>query len=177
NKKLAKEGRTISIGLNQSVNRDNVIGFLKSTNDYYGENGSIDSTQIVDQQKNNRTESNVFNSNIAYTEPLSDALKLAINYRFNLNNSKSSLLSFNQNGGGYNDLDSTFSNDFKLDQMLNEVGATLNYKKDKNTLNITMSAANVNFKQIDQFSDDILNRDFINLNPRANWTYAFSNQK
>jgi len=177
NKKLAKEGRTISIGLDQRVGQDNALGFLMSENEFYGEDGAIDSIQIIDQQKNNRTESVVFNSNIAYTEPLSEFWKLSVNYRFNLNNSQSSLLSYNQNGGGYNELDSTFSNDFKLDQLLNELGATLNFKKDKNTLNMTMSAANVNFKQIDQFSDDILNRDFINLNPRVNWTYAFSNQK
>src|SRR5690606_12739992 len=177
NKKLAKEGRTISVGLDQRVGQDNSLGFLKSENEFFGDGGVVDSVQIIDQQKNNRTESVVFNSNIAYTEPLSEFLKLAFNYRFNLNNSKSSLMSYNQTGGGYNELDSIFSNDFKLEQMLNQLGATLNYKKDKNTINITMSAANVNFKQIDQFSGDILDRDFINLSPRASWVYAFSNQK
>src|SRR5690606_16193873 len=71
NKRLNKTGRTVSIGLNQASNRNNNEGLLYSQTDYYGNNETLDSTRLIDQQKLNNTNSNTINSNIAYTEPLS----------------------------------------------------------------------------------------------------------
>lgn len=177
NKKLAKKGRTLSIGLDQSIDQNNVNGFLFSENEYYKKTGELDSIQVIDQEKKNDSESVVFNSNIAYTEPLSSALKLALNYRFNLNNSQSSLLSYNQGNGNEPILDNDFSNDFKLNQLLNQAGLTLNYTGEKNRVNIGMAAANVNFKQKDQFKEEVLERNFVDLNPNVRWNYKISNQQ
>lgn len=177
NKKLQKEGRTLSVGLDQAINQNNSNGLLLSENEYYKKTGELDSIQTIDQKKENSSENLVFNSNVAYTEPLTKALKLALNYRFNLNNSQSSLLSYNQNNGSFTQLDSAYSNDFKLNQLLNQVGLTLNYTKAKSRINIGFSAANVDFKQADQFSKEVLERSFINYNPNVRWDYKISNQQ
>lgn len=178
NKKLRKKGRTLSIRVRQTLDDDDTEGFLNAQNDYYGSGGVLDSTQLIDQQKINNTNTSVFSSNIVYTEPIVEHLTLAFDYRFNLNNGTSNLLSYNKSpSGAYNELDSLYSNDFKLDQLSNQLGATLNYNNDKNQINVGLSAADVNFKQVDRFSDDVLKRSFVNLNPNARWTHKFSQQK
>lgn len=178
NKRLAKKGRTISINIDQRVDNDDKEGFLNSQNEYYDTQGQLDSTQVIDQRKVNLVNNSFFGSNIAYTEPLSEFLTLAFNYRFNYSNGKSNLLSYNRSfNGEYNSLDSLYSNNFDLDQISNQVGTTLNYNKDKNTLSLGFAAADVNFKQIDRFHDEIMKRSFVNLNPNARWTYKFSGQK
>jgi hypothetical protein len=103
---------------------------------------------------------------------------LAFNYRFNLNNGKSNLLSYNKSANGeYNSLDSLYSNMFDLEQISNQVGTTLNYNAEKNTVSLSVNAANVDFKQIDRFHNETMKRSFINLSPNARWTYKFSGQK
>jgi hypothetical protein len=178
NKRLPKKGRTLSLNIEQYINRDDREGFLNSQNEYYGNQGVLDSTQLISQRKMNTIESSVFSSNIAYTEPLLESLTLAFNYRFNLNNGKSNLLSYNQSvNGEYNDLDSLYSNKFDLEQISNQVGTTLNYNKEKNTISLGVSAANVNFKQIDHFHNETIKRSFVNWNPNARWSHKFSAQK
>lgn len=178
NRKLRKKGRTISINIDQRVDNQDKEGFLNSQNEYYGNQGQLDSTQIIDQRKANVINSSFFGSNIAYTEPLSASLTLAFNYRFNYNNGKSNRLSYNRSANGeYNSLDSLYSNNFDLDQVSNQIGTTFNYNKVKNTLSLGFAAANVNFKQIDRFHNETIKRSFINLNPNARWTYKFSAQK
>jgi len=178
NKRLNKTGRTVSIGLNQASNRNNNEGLLYSQTDYYGNNETLDSTRLIDQQKLNNTNSNTINSNIAYTEPLSKNVTLAFNYRFNLSNRTSDLRSYNRSpNGDYSDIDSLYTNDFKLDQLTNLLGTTLNYKKDKNQLAVTFGAADVRFKQIDRFNNDRMERKFVNYSPSARFTRKFSAQK
>lgn len=178
NKRLAKKGRTISINIDQRVDNDDKEGFLNSQNEYYDTQGQLDSTQIIDQRKVNLINNSFFGSNVAYTEPLSEFLTLAFNYRFNYSNGKSNLLSYNRSlNGEYNSLDSLYSNNFDLDQISNQVGTTLNYNKLKNTLSLGFAASDVNFKQIDRFHNETMKRSFVNLSPNARWTYKFSGQK
>lgn len=178
NKKLRKKGRTLSVNLNQRVSKDNTDGFLNTENEFYGEQGVLDSVQLIDQRKVNAIENSAFMSNIAFTEPLSKTLTLAFNYRLSLNQGKSNLLSYNQSiNGEYNDLDSLYSNNFNLNQVSNQVGTTLNYNSQKNTVSITFNAADINFKQIDLFHNETIKRSFVNLNPNARWTYKLSQQK
>ena len=178
NKKLRKKGRTLSVNINQRVSKKNADGFLNTENEFYGKLGVLDSLQIIDQRKLNTTENTVFTSAIAITEPLSKSLTLAFNYRLNVNQGKSDLKSFNQSVNGvYNDLDSLYSNNFNLNQLSNQVGATLNYNSQKHTVSITFNAADVKFKQIDLFHNETVKRSFVNLNPNARWNYKISQQK
>lgn len=178
NKKLKKKGRTLSINVSQSINNDDKEGFLNSENSFYGNQDVLDSLQTVDQRKTSKTENSVFSSNVAYTEPLSKALTLAFNYRFNYNQGKSDLRSYNQGANGdYTDLDSLYSNDFDLNQTSNQLGTTLNYKTEKNQLSLGFNGADVNFKQIDRFHEETIKRSFVNLNPSARWTYKVSGQQ
>ncbi|WP_316810354.1 outer membrane beta-barrel family protein [Pedobacter heparinus] len=177
-KKLKKKGRTLSVNLSEAVNKNDTKGFLNSTNEFFNEQGTRDSIQTVNQYKTNHSTSSVFNTNITYTEPLSKTLTLAINYALNVNNSNSNRKSFNQSASGqYDVFDSQFSNDFSLDQLSNQGGATFNYNKKKTIITFGTKVSAVDFKQFDAYTDQTFKRDFINWNPQATFQYRFSQQK
>lgn len=175
-KKLRKKGRTVSWELNETFDQSQASGFLYSENSFY-DGGVVDSILVVDQFKNNASRSSVFNSNITYSEPFSDALSLVTNYRFTANNGTSLRQSFNPVGGNYSALDSMFSNDFKLNQLVNQLGAVLNYRKGKSTLNFGTRLSLVQFDQTDRYTDNRFARNFANHNPQLRWQYRFSPQK
>ena len=177
NKRLKKKGRTLSVSLDQRISDSDRKGFLNSESEFFRP-GKPDSTHVIDQRKENDVTSSVFSSNINITEPLSEFLTWSLNYRFNLNKGRSNLLSYNRSAGGaYDQLDSLYSNEFDLDQLTHAVGTSLNYKKDKHTVNVGLSGADVTFKQNDLFLDDFVKRSFVNLNTNARWQYNFSQQK
>lgn len=177
-KKLKKKGRTLSLTLGQRFNDDETQGYLNSDNSFFNTLGAIDSIQQIDQYKTNFSVSSGFNSNLAYSEPLSKAFSLILNYGLNLTQSHSDRKSFNQSATGkYDVLDQQFSNDFQLGQTSNQVGAIFNYRKNKNIINFGTRVSSVDFKQTDLYTAKVYNRDFLNWLPQASFQHNFSKQK
>jgi hypothetical protein len=147
-------------------------GYLKSNIDFY-KAGAVDSTQITDQYKTSAILSSVVNSNIAYSEPLSGKIAVLFNYGLGINNSTSNNQSFNPTAPGvYNQLDSAYSNNYRFNQLTNQFGAILNYKYKKSVFNFGSKASLVNFKQTDEYTGDLLTRNFVNWAPQALYRYA-----
>ncbi|MCZ4243319.1 outer membrane beta-barrel family protein [Pedobacter punctiformis] len=178
-KRLKKKGRTLSLNLSQSASKNKTNGYLNTSNDYYNLTGTaIDSSRVVNQYKVNDITNNVFKSNLAYTEPLSPTLTVIVNYGLNIIGGKSDRKSFNKSGtGNYDVLDTDFSNDYELNQIVNQGGAIFNYKKGKTIINFGSKISGVNFKQADLYHNKTYNRSFINYMPQASYQYRFSQQK
>ncbi len=177
-KKFKKKGRTISVNLTQVITKNESDGYLNSTNAFFNTSSLQDSILSINQYKTNDALSSVFNSNAAYTEPLSKVLSLSLNYGLNINNSSSDKKSFNQGGAGsYDQLDRQFSNNFELNQLANQGGAVFNLRKEKTNVTIGTKVSSVNFEQANLYTNQILNRNFINWNPQASLRYKFTNQK
>src|SRR5690606_2954793 len=152
-------------------------GFLFAENSFHS-SGAIDSISVIDQFKINDQRSSVFNSNVTYSEPITESLSLLLNYRFTASNGTSLRQSFNPTGTDrYTDLDSAFSNDFKLHQLANQLGAVFSFKKGRGTLNFGTRISRVQFNQADRYTNDRFGRQFTNHNPQARWQYRFSQQK
>ncbi|WP_316830476.1 outer membrane beta-barrel family protein [Pedobacter aquatilis] len=177
-KRLKKKGRTLSLNLNQSITNTKTEGYLNSENKFFNTAGVQDSVVNVDQYKVNNITNNVFKSNLAYTEPITTSLTLVVNYGLNLINGRSDRKSFNQSlPGRYDIFDTQFSNDYQLDQVINQGGAVFNYKKGKALVNIGSKFSSVNFKQEDLYNNKTYDRKFINYMPQAMYQYNFSQQK
>ncbi|MFC4211984.1 outer membrane beta-barrel family protein [Pedobacter lithocola] len=177
-KKLKKKGRTLSLNLSQSVTDSKTEGYLNSSNSFYNIAGILDSIANVNQYKVNDITNNVFKSNIAYTEPLSKTLTVVLNYGLNLITGRSDRKSFNQSiPGRYDILDTQFSNDYQLDQTVNQGGAIFNYKKGKTVINVGSKFSGVSFKQEDLYNNKTYDRNFVNYMPQAMYQYNFSQQK
>jgi len=177
-KKLKKKGRTVSLTLSESITNTETKGFLKSDNEFYSTTGTPDSSLVVDQYKTSLVKTNLFNSKVSYTEPLTSKLSLILGYGFALNNSTSDRKSFNNTGNDqYDDLDRTFSNNYKLNQTSNQGEAVFNYLDKKSTLNFGTKVTNVRFKQENLIDQSMFNRTFINWNPQVNYRYKVSQQE
>ncbi|WP_091150185.1 outer membrane beta-barrel family protein [Mucilaginibacter pineti] len=181
-KKFKKKGRTFSLNVSDAYNKNDTKGNLKSEIDYFSDKAVLDSSKVVDQFKTTNTLSNVFASNMTYTEPLTKAFSAIVNYGVNINNGTSDRRSFNKaSSGQYTALDSSLSNDFKLNQVSNQFGLSFNYKKGKSTVYFGSRVSSVNFKQIDEFNSDnansIITRNFVNWFPQASFQYRFSQQR
>jgi len=177
-KKLKKKGRTLSLNLNQSINKNSSEGYLNSENKTRNiETGTI-LDSLTNQLKVNDITNNSFKLNAAYTEPLSKTLTVIVNYGLTLMNGKSDRRSFNQSGSGrYDMLDTLYSNNFELNQTINQGGAIFNYKKGKTVINFGSKFSGVNFKQDDVYHNRTYIRNFVNYMPQASYQYRFSQQK
>ena len=174
-KKFRKKGRTISVDFKQSFNEITSSGYLNSTNKFTRPENKPDSIVIIDQLKTNNAFQSKFSSNATYTEPISKDFAMILNYGLSINNSNADKKSFNKNLlGNYEDLDSLFSNNFKLDQLSNSGGLNFNYRKGKSVLVFGTKLSAVRFKQFDAYADTTLKRNFINWSPQINYSYNFS---
>ena len=178
-KKLKKVGRTISATINEGINNSDAKGYLNSETDYFNaKTGAVDSVQHTDQYKTTTTRASIFNSNFTYTEPFTKKLSLVVNYGLGYNTSTADRKSFNQSTpGNYNVLDTTYSNDYKLNQLSNQFGATFNYRTAKATLNFGTKATNVDFNQVNENNGAEYKRTFLNWNPNATYQYRFTQQR
>lgn len=174
-KRLRKKGRTLSINLNQSFNKNDSEGYLNSDNKYFIPAARV---EIIDQFKVNSVNNKAFKSNVAYTEPLSETFTVIVNYGLTLMNGISDRKSYNKSGAGaYDILDTIFSNNYELDQVINQAGAIFSYKKGKSILNFGSKFSGVNFKQLDVYHNASLNRNFVNYMPQATYQYRFTERK
>lgn len=177
-KKLRKKGRTISVNLSEALIHSESQGYLKSVNTFYQGTGVVDSTQQIDQFKASTTSNSAFNSNVAYTEPVSKRLSLIVNYGFGAVNSSADRKSFNETADGkYAALDPLYSNNYQFDQLINQGGVVLNYIRDKTTINIGTKVSGIGYTQNNHIDQTVFKRNFLNWNPRATYKYKFSQQR
>jgi hypothetical protein len=162
-KKLKKKGRTLSLNIapsvNESINRDS----LKSNIEFYNKQGELDSTQVNDQLKKNDFKNSSLNTNLTYTEPLSKSVSIVFNYATGINNASAERLTFNRSAPNeFNNQVDSLSNNYKLNQFSNQLGAIFNYNKEKTIFNFGTKASAVNFKQDNVFTGTTFKRNFIN---------------
>jgi Outer membrane protein beta-barrel family/Carboxypeptidase regulatory-like domain len=177
-KKFKKPGRTLSWSLSENYNHSNTDGYLNSTINYYDKLGAVDSSVIINQHKTTDILSTILNSNITYSGPITQKIALLVNYGFAVNNSTSNNKSFDASTPGvYNILDPVYSNDYKFNQVTNQMGAILTYKYKKTLINFGTKLSDVAFSQTDEFTGITLKRDFLNWLPQAMFQYRFSQQQ
>jgi len=176
-KKLRKKGRTLSLNVIERFTRNTSDGYLNATTEFY-ENGSIESTQKIDQYKTNVSENLSFDTKLTYTEPLSATGSLIFNYGVVVNNSNSNRNSFNQDGGGkYSQLDTLFSNDYAFNVFTHRGGINYNLINKKLRLNFGGNIGLTSFDQRDMHKNITRTRDFVNWYPQANVSYMFNSQR
>ncbi|AZI24110.1 TonB-dependent receptor [Pedobacter sp. G11] len=173
NKKFKKERRTLSLQLAGSSFDYQSEGFLYSSNTFYGQTGNVTSRELVDQFKTSDVKSNMFSTTISYTEPLSKTWSVAFNYGLGFNRSRSEKLTFNP-GGGYTDIDDQFSNDYRLEELTNQLGSTFSYQKTTDRLNIGAKVTNIDFQQKDLASMETSDRQFYNFSPLVTYMKTLS---
>ena len=177
-KKLKKPGRNYSINLSNAYNKTNSDGYLKSDNNFYNEDGTLSRNELIDQLKDNDIVVNKLSTNFTYNEPLTKFLSLVANYSVSLTSNDAHKRTFDASAPNrYDQINTEFSNNFQADQFINLVGAIFNYKKGKTVINFGTKTSFVNFDQVEKYTNQTFNRNFINWLPQARYEYKFSAQK
>lgn len=177
-KKFKKKGRTFSLSLTENVNQADAHGFLKYNQNFFNVAGVNDSTAVTDQFKSSKTNSAVLTTNATYTEPLAKDFSLIVNYAFKTSHGTSDQRSFDQSvPGDYNVQVDSLSNDYRLNEISNQVGANFNIKSKKTSLNFGTRVSSVNFDQLNQFTNVPFKRTFINWAPQAFFQYRIGKQE
>ncbi len=178
-KKFAKKGRTLSVSMDQTYKDQKTDGLLQSAVNFFdGGNLPVNSIEF-DQRKLNNTNSLAINSKIAYTEPIGKQGFLETNYGYRVSNSEALRVSYNKTqgpDGKYDDIDSTFSNDYQFKFHTHSVG--LNYRNNGKKLMYSFGSniSFADFSQKDNWADTTYKYDFVNLFPRASIRYNFKQQ-
>jgi hypothetical protein len=170
-KKFKKVGRTLSWLITEAYDDKKTNGILNSVTDYY-QNGKIDSTVAINQYKPTNTITQTLHSNVTYSEPITKRLSILFNYGLSVNNASSNDLSYDQSSPGVYDIfDQEYSNDYKFNQLDNQIGAIFNYKYKKAVFNIGTRVSDDSYKQVDEYTDNVMSRNFINWYPQAMFQY------
>jgi len=175
--KFHKVGRTLSFLVSESYSQSQANGVLKSNIDFYNAQQQVDSTQNINESKTNNLQSNLFNTNLTYSEPFNKEWTMVLNYGIGVNHASADRNTFDLTPGStYGVQVDSLSSDYTFNQFLNHAGAILNYKKGKLTFNFGTRVTDDQFHQIDDFTGNLNDRTFIDWAPQARLQYRFSQQ-
>jgi len=127
-----KKGRSISIGFNTSFNRNDGTNYLNALNSYYKSILITDTSRQFTDQKSN---TNQYSFNLAYTEPLGEKTQLQINYNpsFQKSHADKETFDYDNGSGKYALLDTLLSNKFDNDYNTHNAGLTIR-RGDRNNM-------------------------------------------
>jgi hypothetical protein len=173
-RRFAKPGRTLSLAFDQQSKRNNTVGFLYSVNQFLNK-ATIKNIDTVDQRKINEIINSGYYTRVAYTEPVVKNVFVELSYGLRFSNSESKKLSYDKNvGGKYENLNDTFSNNYRFYVVTNSGGMAWRYNNKKITTSVGGDVAQANFQQRDILHESQVNYKFTNFFPKANLQYKFN---
>lgn len=177
-KKLKKPGQTISFNIDQSYNNSESDGFLYSLNRYYDKVGTNYQTDTTDQEKKKGSKNTSLSGRLVYTQPITGALTMELNYALGDTKTESKLLSYDKGPGGkYSDLNALYSNNYAYDILNNSLGTTFRYNTKKYTASVGGNITRSDIEQNDLMKNTTLKYNYNNLFPRASFSYKFSTNR
>jgi hypothetical protein len=176
-RKFLRRGRTLSLNVNTNWNDSNSDNYNDIQNMTTNAAGTA---QEFTNQFNDTESSTIGNtSRLVYTEPLSKTFSLELNYenRYNFSNSERFTYNFNPVTSRYDEIDQTYSNTYENTTFTNAVGFSFNKTAKKYTWNAGLAVQNTDRKNNNVTTGRIINQNFYNLTPSAQFRYTFSNSK
>jgi uncharacterized membrane protein YgcG len=175
--RFAKKGRTLSLDLGFSASKTDGDGKNYSENSIY--NGTGYQTTIINQYYVDSARSTTFNPTLSYTEPIGKNQMVELRYSYNNLNSTTinNTYRYDPVTQKFSKFDSVFSNSYKYTNATNV--ANLSYRMQQAKYNFSVGAG---FQLTDLTSDNttknvVVQRNFLNINPQANFTYNFTRAK
>lgn len=174
---FAKKGRTFSVDLNPSFNGSKGNSKMQTFNSYYADTlyvDSLDQRSLLNKSGFNST------SNITYTEPLSKATFLSVNYIFTYNFSASEKNTFNRDliSYDYSLQDTLLSNVFDNTYLAHSAGLTYRQSYDKLNFSFGVNAQYAELYKQQTFPSIYKGgRSFQSFLPNAQLQYRFDKNR
>jgi len=172
--RFKKPGRTFSLAFDQQSRSTNTTGFLYSVNQFYDKT-TIKNTDTVDQKKVNDIINSGYYTRVAYTEPIVKNVFLEVSYGIRISNSESKKLSYDRSfTDKYDNLNDSFSNNYRYYVLTNSGGMIWRYNSKKTTASAGGDIALADFTQTDVLHETDVKYTYTNLFPKANFMYKFN---
>jgi len=182
-KRFRLPGRTITLGLNTSINNSNGNGTNYAPLIFYAQDGNPDSLYMQNIHNSQKTNSNNNVISLSYTEPLGNGKLLEFNYAYTDNTNTSDRRAFNYDSlsGKYNQVNQLQTNYFKNDFVANRFGLNFRMAKEKFSLQIGggLQYSNLTSESLRAVTgkDTAIKFNFLNVIPTAFFNYKFSRTK
>ncbi len=176
-KKFSKQGRTLSITMDERFRETTGDSRLQSESDIF-----VDTVMQVslNQLKENDSRNFQLTGNASYTEPITKVMFAEVNYGLTINNSFANRVSYNPNAtdGAFDVADSLFSSKYDFNVLTHSAGSNLRFVFKKLNFSFGGSVASTQFEQIDRFGSlGQINRNYNNFFPRMSFVYRPAQQK
>ncbi|RYZ16559.1 MAG: hypothetical protein EOO16_25595, partial [Chitinophagaceae bacterium] len=180
--KTRRAGRTLTVGLNSSINNSDGSGSIYAPTTYYRD-GLAPFAIVQDQQSSQKTRS--FNNTVSasYTEPLSRNKILELNYAYTRNYSESDRQTwlFNPGTGKHDIVSAPQTNSFSNTFVANRAGANFRVQQRKYNfqvgVGVQLSELSTHSYKAQGNKDTTYRQSYTNLFPTANFQYNFSRNK
>jgi hypothetical protein len=183
-RKFGKIGRTLTIGLQNSINHSDGNGTNLSDYKYFDETDTQIDSIYQNLRNSQKTKSQNNQISTSYTEPLSFNKLLELNYAYTNRHSTSDRKAHNFNTATkeYDEINESQTNYFENDFIAHRAGA--NFRVQATKYNFQLGGA-VEFSELINRSvrlwptsrDTTVSQKFVNIFPTANFQYQFSRTK
>jgi hypothetical protein len=143
-----------------------------NTNFNYYQNQLHDSTLIQKRTQLNHKEEHA--ASITYIEPITKKFKTEVSYSFNYNKNNNNRTTLDFNGQGYDNINTTQSNNFKNLRVVNKATTKLIYDVKKYRITIGSAFRSIYQENVNITKDQKLNQTFNNILPMASFNYRIS---
>jgi len=174
-KRFRKKDRLLTINYSNTFSENNTDGVLKTDNYFYADTSQ--SFNTVNQKKKAFNDNQSHIAGVAFLEPITKKIKIEASYDYMYYNSKQDKSAFNNIGGEYNQLDSSFTNNFINQKQINRAGLKLIYEVKKMRFTIGTKARNVYVDNNNIFKARKTTQNFNNILPFSTMRYKFSENK
>lgn len=168
---FAKRGRTLSIGLNTTFNKND--GTSYSFSDYRFFYKAVVTDSVLNQYSDNTTNGYTVSANIAYTEPVGKKGQIQVNYTpsYSRNNADQQTFLFDPVFDKYSHFDTTLSN--KFDNTITTQNAGLSYRLGRSRDNQFSAGLNFQYSRLESDRTfpalTTVNQTFANVLPNLLW--------
>src|SRR5436190_5859352 len=182
-KKFKRIGRTVTLGLTNSINSSESDAFNKTPYVFYDSDGNIIRTQNQNQNSSQETKSNNNVLSLSYTEPVGLNKLLEFNYAYTNNKSQSDKETWNYNNtsGKYDDPNLLLTNDFDNTFTANRFGANFRVQEKKYNYQVGLGVQQSQLKSLSYQAatakDSLIINDAVNFFPQASFNYTPSRTK
>ncbi len=171
---FAKKGRTFSVNVTPSLNKNSGESSLYTLNNYYD---LLLYGDTIDQHSNTSKNNNAIRGTLSYTEPLTKTSFLLADYTANYTDNYSSKKTYNKNysDDSFTELDSNLTNVFS--NTYQTQAGSLGYRYQKEKINFSVNAAYqwaLLSKHQEIPTNYRLSKTFESVLPSAHFQYKFS---
>jgi uncharacterized membrane protein YgcG len=178
-KQFKKPRRTLSLNLSGNYSKNDADGFNSSVTNYYSKlHQPPTSDSIITIKQNNLTKSNSsgFGARFAYTEPLSLASSLQLDYSYNYSFTNSDKKTYDFDGSDYTLLNKRYTNHFENTYINQRIGLSIQTRKEKYdyTFGLGLEPTSISSKMLINNAYIYPKMNVVNFSPLASMNYNFS---